>query len=77
MRPRPRLTTGTNPAIKTSKQAGRVKAVGNLLGDSPKIVPDQLATGAKDAQRQNALRARAKAAQLDILAKRRTDEGER
>lgn len=77
MRPRPRLTTGTNPAIKTSAEAGRVKTLGNLIGGSPKIVPDQLSSGAKDAQKKSALRARSKAAQLDILSKRRTDEGER
>lgn len=72
MRPRPHLEG--QPA-KTGLKAERLKLAERLIGTpGQRLVPSKMASGAKEAGKKSNASARAMAAKLDIMAKRRTDE---
>ena len=73
MRPRPRIESGRNPALVSSVDRKRIKTLSGLLDSTSRSVPEKLTKGAELARRR-AMSARSKAAKLDIMAKRRTDE---
>lgn len=76
-RARPRILGRAAPDVATNRATGRMRTLGKLLGGAPRQVPAELSSGAESAKKRMLLSARSKAAKLDILAKRRTDEGER
>ena len=73
--PRPRVDGATNRAVMDSPKAKNRAKVAELVDRQGRVVPGKMATGAKEAQRKDALKARSMAAKLDIMAKRRTDDG--
>lgn len=76
-RVRPRILGRSAPDVATKQTTGRMRTMGKLLGGAPRQVPAELSSGAEGARKRMMLSARSKAAKLDIMAKRRTDEGER
>lgn len=73
MRPRPH-NAGTQSPNAEGGDARRIAAMQRLVGREANLVPNKLATGAKDARARTVASDRKRGAKLDIMAKRRTDQ---